>query len=179
MSIALALLIGVLTLGVATATADDGGRLVRAIDDCDPRDPNWLPIGCRRARGDVTNAEFGEQLRSPRSVAVVGHPSWRFDPSFLAIGPKRNVRVRNAGGRPHTFTKVADFGGGRIPPLDSGLNFGLKTAPECLLDPGAVDPTQLRPGESLRVTGLAVGNHRFQCCIHPWMRAVIKVKSKN
>jgi hypothetical protein len=24
--------------------------------------------------------------------------------------------------------------------------------------------------------GLAEGNHRFQCCIHPWMRAIVKVK---
>jgi hypothetical protein len=27
------------------------------------------------------------------------------------------------------------------------------------------------------VSGLTVGNHRFQCCNHPWMRAIIKVKA--
>jgi hypothetical protein len=26
------------------------------------------------------------------------------------------------------------------------------------------------------VADLAPGNHRFQCCIHPWMRAIVKVK---
>ena len=34
---------------------------------------------------------------------------------------------------------------------------------------------ELPPGASLDVEGLAVGTHRFQCCIHPWMRAAIKV----
>jgi len=29
------------------------------------------------------------------------------------------------------------------------------------------------------VSGLAEGNHHFQCCIHPWMRAVIKVKRED
>ncbi|MGQ0551015.1 MAG: cupredoxin domain-containing protein, partial [Armatimonadota bacterium] len=117
LSIALVLLVSVVTLGVTTATADDG-RLVRAIDDCDPRDPAWEPVGCKRARGDVTNAEFRALLSSPLSSSVVGHPSFRFDPSFLAIGPKRTVRVRNTGGRPHTFTEVKAFGGGRVPPLN-------------------------------------------------------------
>ncbi len=76
------------------------------------------------------------------------------------------MRVRNAGGRPHTFTEVANFGGGKVP----DLNEGLEVAPEC---PGSVD---IAPGDSIKVSGLSVGNHRFQCCIHPWMRALIKVK---
>jgi hypothetical protein len=38
--------------------------------------------------------------------------------------------------------------------------------------------TDLQPGDRTEVSGLAEGNHRFQCCIHPWMRALIKVKPK-
>jgi hypothetical protein len=32
------------------------------------------------------------------------------------------------------------------------------------------------PGEAVKLTDLAVGDHLFQCCFHPWMRAAIKVK---
>ena len=30
----------------------------------------------------------------------------------------------------------------------------------------------------MTLKNLKEGNHRFQCCIHPWMRAIIKVKPK-
>jgi hypothetical protein len=33
----------------------------------------------------------------------------------------------------------------------------------------------LPPDASLQVGGLDVGNHRFQYCLHPWMRTLIKV----
>jgi len=36
--------------------------------------------------------------------------------------------------------------------------------------------TFLAPGASLKVKGLDVGTHLFECCIHPWMRAAIKVE---
>jgi hypothetical protein len=28
----------------------------------------------------------------------------------------------------------------------------------------------------VQLKGLSAGNHKFQCCIHPWMRAIVKVK---
>lgn len=64
---------------------------------------------------------------------------------------------------------MAAFGGGKIP--NPALNDGLVTAPEC---PGSVD---IPAGGRTTVSGLAAGNHRFMCCIHPWMRALIKVKA--
>jgi len=76
--------------------------------------------------------------------------------------------VRNRGGRIHTFTEVANFGGGKVPPL----NKGLATAPECLVS------TDIAAGGKAEVGTLAEGNHHFQCCIHPWMRAVIKVSGR-
>jgi plastocyanin len=83
----------------------------------------------------------------------------------------KTIRVKNEGGRDHTFTEVAAFGGGKVPPPGAGLNEGLVTAPEC--------PTSINipPGGSARVSNLASGDHRFQCCIHPWMRALITVKA--
>ncbi len=68
----------------------------------------------------------------------------------------------------HTFTEVAQFGGGKT--ANPAFNKGLVTAPEC---PASLD---VAPGDGIVLSGLAVGNHRFICCIHPWMRGVIKVK---
>jgi plastocyanin len=139
-------------------------------DDCDPRDPAWAPSGgCLLKRGNVTFAEFGGELSSPLSLSVVGHQAWRNDPTYLIVRPGRSVRVRNEGGRTHTFTEVANFGGGKIP--SPALNKGLVTAPEC---PGSQN---IAPGASTELSMLSVGNHRFQCCIHPWMRELIKVKA--
>jgi plastocyanin len=139
-------------------------------DDCDPRDPGWAPTGgCLLRRGDVTFAEFNAEMNSPLAASVVGHQAWRNDPSYIEIQPGKTVRVSNTGGRAHTFTEVAMFGGGKVP--SPALNKGLVTAPEC---PGSTD---IPPGATVQVAGLGVGNHRFQCCIHPWMRALIKVKA--
>jgi len=152
--------------------ADDHNRKIAIRDDCDPRDPAWNPSGgCALEEGDVTNAEFGVELQSTLApTSVIGHQAWRNDPPYLKIREGQTVRVRNRGGRAHTFTEVANFGGGKIP--NPGLNKGLLTAPEC---PAS---TNLAPGASTTVENLAAGNHRFQCCIHPWMRAIVKVKPK-
>jgi plastocyanin len=174
------LAIGTATVLVATAFggSDDGssgGRQIALRDDCDPNG-GWdmVPGGCALRRGDVSVAEFDEELPvepppAPLTHTLIGHQAWRFDPPYLKIEEGTTVRVRNRGGRPHTFTQVEHFGGGYIPPL----NVNLVPAPECL----EVDPAEaeLLPGDSTRVTGLSVGNHRFQCCIHPWQRALIKV----
>jgi plastocyanin len=140
-------------------------------DDCDASDLAWNAVGgCanRREQGDVTLAEFAGENDSPLAAAVVGHQAWRNDPSYLKVVPGTTLRVTNKGGRPHTFTKVAQFGGGTAP--NPALNEGLVTSPEC---PGSVI---IPPGGSSELSGLAVGNHRFICCLHPWMRALIKVQ---
>jgi plastocyanin len=155
---------------VAAADQEDHGDEIAILDDCDPTDPTWAPTGgCTLEKGDVNRAEFNALLFSPLSLSTVGHPAWRNEPSYLKIELNERVKVKNKGGRGHTFTEVAAFGGGRVPPL----NRGLTPAPECA---AAAD---LPPGASFEVTGLSVGNHRFQCCIHPWMRALIKVKPED
>ena len=144
-------------------------RYIAVLDDCDPTDEGWNATGgCVRKNGAVREAEFGAFLASPLSLSVVGHPAWRNEPSYVKVDAGKSVRVTNEGGRLHTFTQVANYGGGRVPPL----RMGLTPAPECLTpNPGAEMP----PGSSIDVEGLSVGTHKFQCCIHPWMVAAIKV----
>lgn len=162
--------------GFVNDRTSSGSNQISVLDDCDPSDPGWAPTGgCSLKGGSVTFAEFNLLLLSPLSLSTVGHPSWRNEPSYLLVGTGDKVQVRNRGGRFHTFTPVAQFGGGRVPVPE--LNQGLTMAPECALAPGAVDPWGLTPGAKLEVKGLSAGNHRYQCCIHPWMRALVKVQS--
>ena len=160
------------TAGTGTAAADDEGKKVAIRDDCDPEDPAWTPTGgCTLKDGDVTEAEFTAELFSPvlADAFPIGHQAWRNDPSYLKIREGEKVKVRNRGGRRHTFTEVAQFGGGRVPPL----NGAMAPAPEC------ATATNLDPGARTELSELAAGNHRFQCCIHPWMRMLIKVEAEN
>jgi plastocyanin len=146
----------------------DAGKTIAMRDDCDPTDPAWNAVGgCALKRGDVTLAEFAAENDSPLALSVIGHQAWRNDPSYLEVKSGATVRVKNAGGRPHTFTEVADFGGGIAP--NPALNEGLTTAPEC---PGSM---VIAPGDAAKLEGLEVGSHRFQCCLHPWMRALVDV----
>ena len=155
------------------ATAHDHDSMVVIRDDCEPNDPGYAPTGgCLRKEGDVSFAEFGVELSSPLApTSLIGHQAWRMDPPYIKIDADDTLMVRNRGGRAHTFTEVQNFGGGKIP--SPALNKGLATAPECLVS------TDIAPGGKAEVTGLTEGNHHFQCCIHPWMRAIIKVKRED
>lgn len=159
------------SLGVLNATDAHPSRHIAILDDCDPTDPNWNATGgCVLRGGIVSEAEFGAQLASPLSQSVIGHPAWRNEPSYLRVDAGRTVRVTNLGGRNHSFTEVAQFGGGFVPPL----NIGLTPAPECVPPPNT--PNFVVPGGRIDLTNLSVGDHRYMCCIHPWMRALITVQ---
>lgn len=193
----LALAMAVIAWGVAQPlglAAEHGRRGIERVlleDDCDTNDATWDnpdgSEGCELKGGTVTRAEFmfysfwtppgptsppGPPPGTPLANAVIGHPSWRNDPGYLAVEPGQRLRVLNAGGRGHTFTSVANFGGGFVPPL----SFGLTQAPECAAIAG--DASQvIAPGARAVVTNLMTGEHKFQCCIHPWMRTLVKVEA--
>jgi hypothetical protein len=175
--ILIALVIGSMTLlpnarsGVVLAGVDP---TITMLDDCDPN-ADWGPAGgCFRSEGSVSRAEFMLFLASPLSpTTVVGHPSWRNDPGYLVVQKGTKINVDNLGGRTHTLTRVAEFGGGFAPPL----RVGLVQAPECdpavnvMVAPGG--RTEIQPSE------MTLGNNKFMCCIHSWMRAVVKVQPFN
>jgi hypothetical protein len=82
----------------------------------------------------------------------------------------RNIVAHNRGGETHSFTKVANFGGGQVDVLNA-LSGNTKLAPECFLP--SVGPTFIGPGQDLKVDGVA-GGDKYQCCIHPWMRTTVR-----
>jgi hypothetical protein len=179
--VALFICVGGLVATTATidvAAGDDdrdrGRREVVMLDDCDRFDPGWTPTGgCNLPDGDVGVAEFNALRLSPLAPSVIGHMAWWFDPNYLKIESGRRLKIRNEGGRTHTFTEVASFGGGRVPPLNAGQpgTAPLTPAPECVA-PGVID---IPGGGRDVVEELEPGNHFFQCCIHPWMRTMVKV----
>jgi plastocyanin len=136
------------------------------VDYCDPSDPGWAPTGgCLLDEGDVTLAEFNALLTSVHYASVVGHPAWTVEPTYTELEEAgARIKVRNMGGRTHTFTEVADYGGGVVPSLSPGLTM----APECAAS------VRVPPGNQFDLRISTPGLHKFQCCIHPWMRAAIR-----
>jgi hypothetical protein len=151
-----------LALFVVVAAADNGPRRIAVLDDCDPADDAWTPTGgCVKDGGEVTFAEF-------LAAAPLGHPAWRNAPSYLKVFGTGNLQVANDGGRAHTFTEVAAYGNGVVPPLNPN---GSAPVPEC----GYFSDSLLEPGASLKIERLEKGVHKYQCCFHPWMRAEVRV----
>ena len=149
-------------------------KQVVALDECDPTSFNAAlgPDFCK----NVTLGAF-TTLSDLFAKAAAGtpDPGWDFEPDRLSIPKGTTLSVVDQGGEPHTFTEVAQFGGGFIPGLNAP---GENVVPEC--DGGfskvSVARTRILQGSQLEITGLARGKHHFQCCIHPWMRINVDVK---
>jgi plastocyanin len=177
----LAVLVALLatSTNVARAQVNSNDPKVAMLDNCDPAtfDAAIGPGTCTPTphRLDTTFAEFVGLLFSPLAANVIGHPAWNFAPGYISVREGQTVRVTNAGGEDHTFTEVSAFGGGFVPPLN-GVGGPAGTVP--LVPAGAclASPEVVGSGNTIRLTGLSPGVHKFQCCIHPWMRAVVDVE---
>jgi plastocyanin len=149
-----------------------------ALDECDPTTFNAAdavgPDFCKNVA--LAALGFATTFTDLFAEAAAGHPDpgWDFEPDRVTIRKGTPLIVVNQGGEPHTFTEVAKFGGGFIPPL----NAGQATVPECAggFKDVAVARTRILQGSQLQVTGLSKGEHLFECCIHPWMRVTVDVK---
>jgi plastocyanin len=175
-AVVLLLFAGNATMNRTNAVAQVNGKdnTVAMVDNCLPGDPGYDSTGgcqLKAHQGDVSSEEFGALLFSPLSSALIGHPSWRNEPSHLTANLGRRIHIRNEGGRAHTFTEVADFGGGSV----SDFNVGMTRAPECPADPSLVTDVVF-PGDTVKLDGLGSGLHKFQCCFHPWMRGTVRVQ---
>ena len=166
------------TMG-ATAQHRTPAQVV-ALDECDPATFN-LPgnVGpgfCKNVAFGYTGLGYTTTFSKLLELAASKHPDpkWDFEPDTLTVEEGTPIIAVNQGGEPHTFTEVANFGGGFIPPLNGGEN----AAPECVAGflSVAVARTRILQGSQLQVTRLSKGEHHFQCCIHPWMRMTVIVK---
>ena len=159
-----------LLVPAAGASAASATRQVQVLDDCDPATFNAAigPGTCVKD-GTTTFSEFIAQL-----LAQGRAPAWRFAPTQLNLDAGGTVAAHNRGGEDHTFTEVANFGGGCIAALNDLL--GLTPVPECAGFPGgAFAATLVRPGGTVTTTPLPPGIHRYECLIHPWMQTTVTV----
>ena len=159
------------TGGPATALAQ--GRehvLVNMLDACDPAtfDAVIGPGTCVR-NGGVTFSQFIAQLSR---LGFAG--AWQFAPKNENVRVGQTFVATNRGGEVHTFTEVAEFGGGIVPNLNQLA--GVPTvAPEC----AAIEPDDfVAPGATYREEVEHAGGLKFQCCIHPWMRLEANAASR-
>jgi plastocyanin len=134
-------------------------------DACDPDTFNEAlrnPDACVRA-GGVKFDQFVAQL-----TRLGFFEPWNFAPSTANVRVGQTFEAINHGGETHTFTEVAEFGGGIVPFLND-LAHVPNVAPECRPEVLEADDF-VPPGGTYRETVDHAGHLRFQCCIHPWMR---------
>jgi len=153
------------------AGAIQGDKKIRLLDDCEP--VSFTAVfgeGICTGDGKTTAQEFLAELEATQDAH-----KWRNQPSNMLLNVGRPTLIENRGHEAHTFTQVADFGGGFIPDLNA-LSGNPVPAPECLNIPGLVFiPAGATEEGPTAGSDLPVGTHLFQCCIHPWMRTIIEV----
>jgi plastocyanin len=140
------------------------------MDACDPETFNAaLGAGSCSRPGGMRLATFLEQLGQHHSVGA-----WHFAPSEVTIAVGQSLVATNNGGETHTFTEVEEYGGGIVPQLNALTGLTV-VAPEC----SALAPKDfIAPGASSSEVEEDAGVEKYQCCIHPWMRAQVRVSAK-
>lgn len=156
----------------AGAGAVQGDKKIRMYDDCEPTSFNAvLGDGACVGNGHTTFDEFIAELAATQDAHA-----WRNQPTAMLINVGRPTFIENRGGETHTFTPVENFGGGFVNELN-GISGNPVPAPECLNFATIVfvPAGGTEEGPTAGSSDLPVGSHKFQCCIHPWMRTVIQV----
>jgi plastocyanin len=153
---------------LARQAGAESERTVQMMDACDPATFNAFfgPGTCLRS-GGVTLARFLALLGEHQRIGA-----WHFAPGVVNARVGQDLVAVNQGGEVHTFTEVEAFGGGFVPELNA-LSGNPVPAPECLaLDPDDFVP----PGGTYSDEVEEPGTERYQCCIHPWMRATVSAR---
>lgn len=171
--------------GALVLTGTSNPLVVRIMDKCDPTTFN-AAVGPGTCVGDGT-ITFGHFIAEVTSAQKAG--AWHFAPADGSLEPGTTLSLNNRGGETHTFTKVKNFGGGFVAPLNA-LSGNPVPAPECAtVTVGGLVPKPPGPGnifveagetEDGPTAGDAVMPSgtvtKFQCCIHPWMRTELRTK---
>jgi hypothetical protein len=168
----------ILSGAIAVVAAKDGLN-IRMRDDCDPATFNAvLGKDTCVGSGGTTLAKFQEEFAEEGEVGA-----WKFNNDRADVDRGTAITLTNRGGETHTFTRVAAFGGGFVPPLNvrpDGTT--LAPAPECAVAPGVPQtpgPDNIFLPAGASTVGPTITTRRtvkFQCCIHPWMHAEITGK---
>jgi hypothetical protein len=170
--------VGIMAMPGAGAAADEGKR-VRILDDCDPATFNEnLGPGACVGDGKTTFEKLFAEL-----TATGAAKRWAFKPDDFHVDSDEPLHAVSRGGEFHTFSEVADFGGGCVPEINQVL--GLNPVQECdnvVQTPDGPVPvafieTGVAPGGDLHVDAMSPGLHKFQCLIHPWMRSMVEVRA--
>src|SRR5215471_21198582 len=109
---------------ILTAAGDP--TVVRLRDKCDPTTFN-AALGAGTCAGDG-NITFDHFIREVTSAKKAG--AWHFDPAAGTVNEGTILALENRGGETHTFTKVENFGGGFVAPLNAASGNPVP-APEC------------------------------------------------
>jgi hypothetical protein len=178
--------VGILTLtGAIVLTAASSPLLVRMQDQCNPATFN-AAVGPGTCVGDgtVTFDHFVTEVTNAQKAGA-----WLFDPADGTVEAGTPLKLENRGGETHTFTKVANFGGGFVPFLND-ISGNPVPAPECgTVTAGGIIPKPESPSNIFVEAGLTENGPtaggsimpsgtttKFQCCIHPWMRTELRTR---
>ena len=148
---------------VALAQGGEPGRRILLRDLCGG--DSWAPFG-----GCVINGPVERPAWLARVLETGSHPLWAISPIETSVQEGTSLEIVNVGGRPHSFTRVANFGGGALPLLNTREDTAIP-APECLQAFERIEGG----GASAWLTFTGLGEQKYQCCFHPWMRSTVNV----
>jgi plastocyanin len=154
---------------ITPSFAAGGGLGVELRDRCDAATFNAaLGAGtCVNTNGGIRFDQFIAILTNAHKVGA-----WSITPATLSVEEGTTVPVTNVGGEEHTFTEVEDFGGGVVPLLNQLAGVGDIT-PEC----AAIQASdRIKPGQTVQHLFDEEGIEKYQCCIHPWMRQIVRAR---
>ena len=163
------------TLGGPTPTEPSATRAEESVhrieihDACDPMSFNAaLGAGTCARSGGVNFEQFIAQLTKNGSIGA-----WNFAPGHVEAKVGQVLLAINRGGEAHTFTEVEEFGGGIVPLLNQ-LSGNTTVAPECqaLAQDDLIPPGGFDDDDEVEEPG----TEKYQCCIHPWMRAIVTAR---
>jgi hypothetical protein len=175
----------VIAPSIAMASDRDDPRVtqIQIRDDCDPTTFNNVGLGniCVGA-GDTTFPQFAKQL-----MTIGRAPKWRFSPDTVHLELGDSFNATDRGGEAHSFTEVEHFGASVIPQVNDLLHMhGAQPNSECSTafaafsaDPAHNNPqltSFVLPGQSFADTPGKPATELYQCCIHPWIQAVITIR---
>jgi len=143
-------------------------KQIQMMDGCDPASFDAvLGAGACTRPGGVAFEKFIELVGKHQAMGA-----WHFAPSTINVKVGQELLAINSGGETHTFTEVEAFGGGIVPELNALLGNPV-VAPECVaLEPDDFVP----PGGTYSDDVDEEGDELYQCCIHPWMRAIVHAR---